>query len=614
MPSRSRKPKRRSTTAQQAGHRAYTPLDFNSIVKRAHALARHIETNRTAIERILLRYESYEVVEDEIRRTLDILEHLHENKQYFKLRVGDVATFLPRNQPLYALTCFVIVPSLMATRVHFRIPNSMRAMLPDLLCALELQRTFPNVLVSSLQRQEFLRERTALRVDPSTGATKPVTDVVIFTGLPRHAEQLRLIFDARTLFIANGAGHNPVIVGPDADITEAVQAVVTLQLYNQGQDCAAPNAVLVHADAYENFVNSLVDELKTVRTGEYADMSCRVGPISDPADIVRIQDFMIRHREYLHPETPGHVRSAAAIVEPAVIVKPLHTGGNYSELFAPIIVVQRFDDDSELAAYFETPEYALHAMYITLYGSSEYVRSLIGREVNGHILHDASSFLHDTHLHAPGIERGTKPYGGNGRGASSISYQNMLVSKATLPQRDIHEYISRRLLRGTQWKTHARLEKKYSGLEYKKIEKLLQEPATHRPDTGSDVIDGIIVDAAHIHNGTVRYATLDSKYAYRLLRTQNLAYIARLQLRDLDMLRSLNNLLIKRHTLDQEAFNTELYAIPAPPRATPSRKREAQKKFFVHVYQLLFGTATGPKLTVFLREFNLQQLRHLLDI
>src|SRR3990167_4723429 len=123
-----------------ATYAPYTLIDFSKSQKLANALAERIETRFEELAHILLEYESYEVVTDEIARTLDLLRNLNENRDYFQLRVNEVTTFLPKNQPLYAFTCFVVVPSLMAHEVHFRIPQSMRHFFPKLLAVLDTRR------------------------------------------------------------------------------------------------------------------------------------------------------------------------------------------------------------------------------------------------------------------------------------------------------------------------------------------------------------------------------------------------------------------------------------------------------------------------------------------
>lgn len=595
----------------------YTALDFDHIDTRAQQLADHIEIHFEDLAHILLEYESYEVVVDEISRTLDLLRNLKENRKYFQLRIGEVATFLPRNQPLYALTCFVIIPSFMASAVHFRIPHGMRHFFPKLLALLQIYQNYPNIIVSFSLRAEFLRERTALRVNPKTKESWPVTDAVIFTGTPVHADQLRFLFDRRILFIANGAGHNPVVVSSDADIAKAVAATLTLQLYNQGQDCAAPNSVLVHKKIFPLFLHQLRNGLRATGVGDYRDRQCRVGPISEPKDLVRVQDFLIENRQWLDSTTPGIIRTSTATLEPTIISKPLKAGGNFAEIFAPIIFLQEYDADPDLALYFEDPRYAPNAMYVTLYGTSTYVKKLVGRTVSGKVMHDKNSFLHNTHLHAPGVERGTQPYGGSGYGASSLSINGKIICKATLPQRDLYEWIAKPVARRHAQGMVTMDLRGYKNITYKDIRKLMKIKSSQQaliPDSSGAVDEAMYLDSQILRTSGKRYIRVGADLVFRLLKIPNVEYISSLGPDDQRHIRALRTLLLSKTSIPSDEFQTRLYAFPVEPTMTKEEKQACQLRFFRHVYQLLFGCKSGPRLGQFLIEGDRGHICALLDV
>ncbi|TSC85925.1 MAG: hypothetical protein G01um10148_833 [Parcubacteria group bacterium Gr01-1014_8] len=594
----------------------YSILSFDEIAHRAKLLADKIEGQFEELTNILLEYESYEVVQDETFRTLDILRNLRENKKYFQLRVNEVASFLPRNQPLYAFTCFVIIPSFMAHKVHFRIPHSMRQFFPKLLELLDIRTLFPNIAVSHQGRLDFLTEHSALRVDPSTGESLPVTDAVIFTGTPAHADQLRIIFDNRTLFITNGAGHNPVVISKDADLPAALDAVLTLQLYNQGQDCAAPNTILVHKDIFEVFLGALREKLREVDVGHYRDRTNRVGPISDPRDLVRIEDLLTHNLKWIDPQTPGTVTTRDAILQPTIVNKPLNEGGNFNEIFAPIIYLQKYRGDRELALYFEDPRYAHNAMYVTVYGTSAYVSGLVGKVISGKKIHDAGTILHNTHLHARGIERGTQPYGGYGSGASSLSIHGKIVCKPTLPQRDIYEHVAKPLLEKKQGeKLRAKLHE-FRQVKEKNVPKLLR--LMNQEIQGQSVVSS--AEISYIDVRTIarpkgrRYIRIDDKHTYHLLDKPNVEHAAKLESRDMILLRKLRTLLKRKGSKSLEEFSFALYALPNKSGQTERRNRAAQLRFFQHVYQLLFAKDHGPRLAQFLRETEAEVMLPLLDV
>ena len=382
-------------------------LDADDVCRRARAFADVIEARRGALLRALERYETRRVARDEIARTLDLLRSLDENRAYFVRRIGEIATFLPCNQPLYALACFGLVPSLMASRVYVRPSDTMGAFFEEMIAAIDVAKYFPNVVVSRASRAAFLAERSGN------------TDAVIFTGTHHNANDARKHFDESVLFIVNGSGHNPVVVTETANLERAAASIASVTLYNAGQDCASPNAILVHRRCRDELLERLRAAIRKVE----------VGPLTRRSHLEKIQTMLVANARWLDPATPGVIRTAAAIVEPTLIVKPLAEGGNFTEHFAPIIFVQEYADDAELARYFEDPRYALHAMYVTVFGDSEYVDGLHG------------PILRNTDLHALGVERGTQPYGGYGPGASFVHLHGVTTPKPTLPQRDLFEQL-----------------------------------------------------------------------------------------------------------------------------------------------------------------------------
>jgi hypothetical protein len=598
------------------GFKIFEDLDFETITKIVNNFADHIEKHFEDIADILLEYESFEVVRDETDRTLDLLRNLKENEEFFSIRIGAITSFLPRNQPLYALTCFVIIPSLMATEVHFRIPYSMRFFFPRLLRILALNSFFPNVQVSKKERLQFLKERSALKVNPETEESVPVTDAVIFTGTSHHAERLRVVFDQRTLFIANGSGHNPVIVAEDADIHKAVEATLTLQLYNQGQDCAAPNTILVHKHCYKPFMRVLRDGLRQIHVGNYRDRMCRVGPISEPEDLVRIQGLLVENRQWLDESTPGIIRTGEVIVEPTIICKPLKEGANYSEVFSPLIFVQEYENDRQLAKYFEHSHYARNAMYISLYGTSPYVRSLINRPMEGRILHDITTVLFDTHLHAPGIERGTQPYGGFGYNGSSYSIHGKVTCIPTLPQRDIFVNVVKPLLQKGAIEKRLKLERDMKKILVKDVQKLLGLKGVEivgskkKIGSGKSYVDALDI----IASDSQRYIEFEPDRMFTLLDHVNVEHVAKMQPKHVHQIRSLRKYLKRRKNLNQDEIKHFLYSVAKKIDAPDAENKAEQLAFFKNVYQLLLAQDSGPRLNTFLMDADREHILALLDI
>jgi acyl-CoA reductase-like NAD-dependent aldehyde dehydrogenase len=361
----------------------------------AKRCADHLESEQVLIVQLLTKHESYEAAREEVASSIDALRNLH--RELANLRHGaveDVAVFLPINLPLYSLVLFAAVPSLMADRVDVRLPAATPEWVLAIADAMRLADFFPRVHLHEVTRRHFIREHASQ------------ADAVIFTGRYESAEEVRAQCPS-ALFIFQGSGVNPIVIGPEADLTDDVlDEIVTSRAFNGGQDCAAPDAFLVHAQRADEFVNAIVERASALVSGSYDDPDVRVGTILNPNTLGAIAERLA----VLEPDTVlgGLVDRDAAYVAPTVIVRPLAEHDELMEFFAPIFYVLVYEDDDELAAFFDRREYADHAMYVSLYGQ---------RPLEG--LFDSSTVLFNQTVLE--VEQGNTAFGGNGAKANYIA-------------------------------------------------------------------------------------------------------------------------------------------------------------------------------------------------
>lgn len=221
--------------------------------------------------------------------------------------------------------------------------------------------------------------------------------------------------------------------------------------------------------------------------------------------------------------------------------------------------LQRYDDDPNLERYFGDRRYAKNAMYITVHGVSEYIRSRIE---GGWKEHDASTLLYDTHLHADGVERGVQPYGGYGRGASTLSIHGAVVPLPTLPQRDAYEYLMR----------------------------------PSRGETPTAVIP------PHV---TALFGTS--------LVAKNNDRISDLTLADKVNLGLLRKFLIDSDELTLDLLKDQICDIPKRDGMTGDEIKVAQRRFYFVLYRLILGQDRGPKLANLILELDKNKFIELLS-
>lgn len=400
-------------------------IDFRELFDKAKRFADFLDSNTHKIRDALRHYETNNVVLDEIRRSTEHLRNLDKNREYFQQKTAPIATFMPLNQPLYALVCFGIVPAMMCKEAYVRPPAFAQETFKSLQSVLNLHDWFENLHISYEPRAEFVER------------TKKIVGGVIFVGSPENTAKVRRIYPADIMFLANGSGHNPVVIGQGADLDKAVQSVMNVALYNQGQDCCGPNTILVDAGLCNEFMDRLLQKIKAIEplVGPSENDQNIVGPNTDKTHTIKVAEIFVRSARY--HIYGGDINPASGLIRPTVFLKPLSEGANYEEFFAPVFHVQPYSGVEELRQYFLSEQYRQNAMYLTLYGQFDLEEELVQAG-----LHDSSNIIKESDLHKE--EKGFKPYGGLGPDASCIYFEGRKKPSGILPQREIYTYMVKR--------------------------------------------------------------------------------------------------------------------------------------------------------------------------
>lgn len=393
-------------------------IDFDVVIQQAKLFADFIEENKVQIINVLLKYESYHVALDEIEKSKGCLLSIAELRRYFSHQVESVSSFFPLNLPLYSLVLFAIVPSWSSSNVYIRPPLKMKAMFSELVNVLRLSHFFPKIHVSDCDRKKFL----------SDFASK--SDVIIFTGTYENAMEVKKSCRKNSLFIFNGAGHNPVVIGKDCDIDLAVKKTIEVKTFNNGQDCAGPDAIFVDESISGIFIERLLVTLGEIRVGDYGDHQNIIGKVTDDESLPAIAKFLSRFKDKII--YGGEIDFKNSIVKPTVILTKITENVNFDEIFSPVFFVTTYKEDTDLELYFARPEYAKHEMYVSLFGSSGTVELLVN-----------STILRNKIIHE--VERGNDEFGGAGKGASFVSIDGEYICQPILIPREIDNYLSRKL-------------------------------------------------------------------------------------------------------------------------------------------------------------------------
>ena len=156
-------------------------------------------------------------------------------------------------------------------------------------------------------------------------------------------------------------GKAPVVVFDDADLEAAAAWIAVAGFFNAGQDCTAATRVLVGPKAYDDFVALLTEQAKNEIKIGMPHEDVLVGPVNNEAQLKRVAGFLER--------TPSHAKimtGGAPLKQPGFFFPPTVVAGLkqddemiQSEIFGPVITVQKFSDDDEALRFANGVKYGL---------------------------------------------------------------------------------------------------------------------------------------------------------------------------------------------------------------------------------------------------------------
>ena len=263
-----------------------------------------------------------------------------------------VDVFMARNAILESIAIYCLVPSLWARRIRVRPATGTEAVVERIV---ELLRDVcPSPLSFHREAQQDFVRRVA--AEPS---------IVLFTGHRANAEDVLSRLTCRHVLLYFGRGVNPVVVFPDADLERASQEIVYSRLYNGGQDCLAPDIVLVHEDAADR-----LEALLSRDAAEYVETNGgRLAPLAKDSDLLNAVAYLTANARGL--VSGGAMRFEHRTFDPAVVRVSGEARRRPQEHFSPILSTATFADADEAQALLRSEHYRENGFGTAIYGGTE---------------------------------------------------------------------------------------------------------------------------------------------------------------------------------------------------------------------------------------------------
>ena len=191
----------------------------------------------------------------------------------------------------------------------------------------------------------------------------PIPQLVSITGSVRAGMEVAksAASDLKRVHLELG-GKAPVIVFADADLAKAAAQIVVAGYFNAGQDCTAATRILVHESVHDEFVALLCAEVRAnALTGAPSREDILFGPLNNASQLQRVEGFISRLPDHAEIAVGGNKIAGSGYFHEATVVTGLKQTDEViqTEIFGPVVTVQRFSDDAQAMKWANDVQYGL---------------------------------------------------------------------------------------------------------------------------------------------------------------------------------------------------------------------------------------------------------------
>lgn len=197
-----------------------------------------------------------------------------------------------------------------------------------------------------------------------TLVTHPLVKKVTFTGSGAVGWKIQEMAKGKKVTLELGS-NAPNIIFDDANIDNAVNAILMGGFTFAGQACVSAQRIYVHHSIYNTFLEKIIDRVSQLKIGNPMEESTQLGPMIT-------EDAAIRAEQWINEAVQGGaiVRTGGkrngSILEPTIIEKVSpEMKVVCAEVFAPIIAVMHFTNEEEVIEWANDSQYGLQAGVFT---------------------------------------------------------------------------------------------------------------------------------------------------------------------------------------------------------------------------------------------------------
>jgi acyl-CoA reductase-like NAD-dependent aldehyde dehydrogenase len=271
--------------------------------------------------------------------------------------LGVIGIISPWNFPL-VLTAGDAVPALMAGNAVVIKPSELTPLTALFAVEIAQRAGFPKdllqVVIGAAEAGEALIDHA---------------DMIAFTGSVEVGKQvMRRAADRLIPVSLELGGKDPMIVLNDADLERAANACVWGALVNSGQVCTSIERVYVEEAVYQNFVDKVVEKVRSLRQGASHD-EIELGSMTSEEQFQKVSSQVaeaVAHGAKVLTGGGANAKFSGFYYEPTVLINVNHEMAVVrDETFGPVIPIIKVRDAEEAVQLANDSRYGLDACIFT---------------------------------------------------------------------------------------------------------------------------------------------------------------------------------------------------------------------------------------------------------
>ncbi|MEU7767056.1 aldehyde dehydrogenase [Nocardia sp. NPDC049190] len=268
---------------------------------------------------------------------------------------GVVAAVTAWNVPLF-LAANKLAPALLAGCTVVLKPAPLTPITANMLADICAEAGLPEGVLSVLPAEPDAAEYLV---------SHPGVDKVTFTGSTAVGKKIGAIATGQLKSVSlELGGKSAAIVLPDVDLAASIPVLAFSGLMNSGQGCVAQTRILAPRGRYDEILDALIEQVKTMKVGDPTDPSVQLGPLISERQRDRVESYIAKGKSDGARLVLGGGRPAGLdrgwFVEPTIFADVDNKSTiAQEEIFGPVLSVIPYETEQEAVAIANDSVYGL---------------------------------------------------------------------------------------------------------------------------------------------------------------------------------------------------------------------------------------------------------------